>query len=142
VSPACTNSNAGFAWIQSFVQQVRGGGGQLDYIATHAYTNSYQDLISFMEGFVAAFPSDKIMLTEYACQDYSGTNNQCSYDQIVTFVEQTNAYFLGKPNIVAHSYFGYFTGAELTANNVNSLNALMNDDRSVNDLGNKMIYQA
>ena len=34
------------------------------------------------------------------------------------------------------------TQAELEANNVNPDNSLMNDDNSVNDLGNKIIWQA
>ncbi|KAH9007065.1 glycosyl hydrolase catalytic core-domain-containing protein [Lactarius hatsudake] len=135
ISPACTNSPTGFAWIQSFVKKCRQQGGKLDGIATHFYDTSSQNLINFMENFIKAFPGDEIWLTEYAAQDYSGKNQQLDYNGIKAFVEETTNYMQGKSEIKAYFYFGAMTPDELAANHVNGLNSLMTDSHTPNELG-------
>ncbi|KAI9448274.1 glycosyl hydrolase catalytic core-domain-containing protein [Lactarius indigo] len=106
ISPACTNSPTGFAWIQSFVKKARQQGGKLDGIATHFYGVTVASFINFMENFMKAFPGDEIWLTEYAAQDYSGQNQQLNYNEIKAFLEQTTNYMKGKSQIRAYFYFG------------------------------------
>ena len=84
-SPACTNSPAGFSWIQQFVSQVEQEGGwvrsssvqsthhidkllQVDGVLTHIYTTDFNAATSFLTSFVNAFPGKEIWVTEYACE--------------------------------------------------------------------------
>ncbi|KAH9179949.1 glycosyl hydrolase catalytic core-domain-containing protein [Lactarius sanguifluus] len=140
ISPSCTNSRTGFEWIQSFVKQCREKGCKLDAIATHFYDTSAQNLINFMEKFIAAFPGDEIWLTEYAAQDFSGQNHQLDYNGIKAFLDQTTNYLKGKSEIRAYFYFGAMMPHELAANHVNGLNSLMTDSHTPNELGNMYIY--
>ncbi|KAH9050044.1 glycosyl hydrolase catalytic core-domain-containing protein [Lactarius hengduanensis] len=135
ISPACTNSPTGFAWIQSFVKKCRQQGCKLDGIATHFYDTSAPNLISFMKNFIKAFPGDKIWLTEYAAQDYSGKNQQLDYNGIKAFIEETTSYLQGESQIEAFFYFGLMTPDELAANHVNGLNSLMTNSHTPNELG-------
>ncbi|KAH9062101.1 glycosyl hydrolase catalytic core-domain-containing protein [Lactarius vividus] len=138
ISPACTNSPTGFAWIQSFVKKCRQQGGKLDGIATHFYDTSAQNLINFMNNFLKAFPDDEVWLTEYAAQDYSGKNQQLDYNGIKSFIEETTNYLKGQSRIRAYFYFGAMTPEELDQNHVNGLNSLMTDNHTPNELG--LIY--
>lgn len=135
VSPACTNSPTGVWWIQAFVKKVRQQGGKLDGIATHFYDTSAQNLINFIENFIKAFPGDRIWLTEYAAQDYSGKNQQLDYNGIKAFIEETSNYLQGKSEVEAYFYFGAMTPEELAQNNVNGLNSLMTNSHTPNELG-------
>ncbi|KAH9045653.1 glycosyl hydrolase catalytic core-domain-containing protein [Lactarius pseudohatsudake] len=139
ISPACTNSPTGFAWIQSFVKKCRQQGCKLDGIATHFYDTSAQNLINFMENFIKAFPGDEIWLTEYAAQDYSGKNQQLDYNGIKAFIQETTNYMQGRSAIKAYFYFGAMTPDELAANHVNGLNSLMTNSHTPNELGNLYI---
>lgn len=85
ISPACTNSPDGFAWIQQFVSQVEQSGGwvrsssvqsthlidqllQMDGIATHIYSTDLSYATSFLTTFIQTFPGYGIWVTEYACE--------------------------------------------------------------------------
>jgi hypothetical protein len=140
IGPSCTNSDTGVKWVRSFVTQVRQEGGKIDAIGTHYYGVSSSDFIQFMEGFIALFPGDRIYLTEFAAEDYSGANQQLDYSQIQSFLQTTTGYMRGKAEIVAYFWFGAMTPNELAANNVNGLNSLMNTNASPNQLGEIYIH--
>jgi len=135
VSPACTNSPDGFNWIQEFVSQVEQQGGSMSGVAVHIYSTNLQYSISFLQSFIAAFPSQGVWVTEYACQDYSGTDDQLDYDGVVSYMTGLSEWMFQNPSIVASFAFGYFTGSELQANNVNAFNALIGDNDEPTQLG-------
>ncbi|KAI9466774.1 glycosyl hydrolase catalytic core-domain-containing protein [Lactarius psammicola] len=140
ISPACTNSPAGFAWIQSFVTKCIQQGCKIDGVATHFYAISADQFIEFMENFIKAFKGYPIWVTEYAAQDYSGKNQQLDLNGIRTFLQRTTDYMQGKSEIRAYFYFGAMTPAELGQNHVNGLNSLMTDNHTPNELGKMYIY--
>jgi len=135
IGPACTNAPAGTKWTRDFVTAVRNQGGKIDAVATHFYGVYSADFIQFMESFIALFPNDRIYLTEFAAQDYSGHNVVLDYAQIQVFLQETTGYMRGKSEIVAYFWFGAMTADELAANHVNGLNSLMSNS-APNQLGN------
>jgi len=138
-SPACTNAPAGFTWIKTFVSQVEQQGGQLDAICTHYYSTSSSDFITYMQGFMAAFPSYPILITEVGAEDFSGNNNQLDQNGINEFVQTITQWVQGQGQIESMAYFGYMTYNELSANNVNGLNSLMTDNFTPSALGYMVI---
>ena len=61
-SKALRSVHTHFNWLTS--DQL----AQLDGIATHYYSNSASDFITFMDGFIGTFPGDRIYLTEFSAQ--------------------------------------------------------------------------
>jgi len=121
ISPATAT---GPTWLTQFVAACNGD-CEWDFTAVHIYTTSvsnFQSAVSAYQQF-----NKPIMVTEYSCHDYSGNNDQCSEDQIWTFMEQTQSWMNSQDWIAAFFFFAPMTSSELEANNINGANALIND---------------
>jgi len=140
ISPACTNSPDGFTWIQQFVSQVEQSGGWMDGIATHIYSTDLSYATSFLTTFIQTFPGYGIWVTEYACEDYSGNNQQLDADGVSAYMNGLSSFMFENPAITVSFGFGFFTQPELQANNVNPLNAFIGDNDEPTPLGYSILY--
>lgn len=121
LSPATA---AGPSWLSQFVDACNGG-CEWDFTAVHVYTTTignFQNAVSAYQQF-----NKPVMVTEYSCHDYSGNNQQCSSDQIWSFMEQTQGWMNSQDWIAAFFFFAPMTASELESNNINGANALISN---------------
>lgn len=130
VSPAPTNAPSGEKWLQDFLNAC--SGCTVDHIATHWYGTDAEALIGHLEHYHNLF-NRPLWLTEYACQDFSGRNQQCSSDKTWSFMQRTQSFMDNTNWVFRYAYFGALQHAQLGG--VNPVNRLINDDSSPSDLG-------
>lgn len=134
VSPAPTNADSGLTWLQSFIEAC--DGCTVDHIAAHWYGTDPDNLISHLTTYHNTF-NRPIWLTEYACQDFSGRNQQCSSDQTWAFMEKTQNFLDNTSWIFRYAYFGALPDDAMGG--VSTVNKLINSDSSPTALGRKYL---
>ena len=96
-------------WLQDFRTACTKAGVDCswDFSAGHIYTTSVDSFKTVATSYhIADFDWAPVMITEYACQDYSGNNNQASSDEIWAFMTQTKSWLNSQDFIAAFFYFG------------------------------------
>ncbi|SAM85417.1 uncharacterized protein UBRO_07381 [Ustilago bromivora] len=84
VGPSTTNAPDGKVWYQNFKKACPDTFNKLDSIAIHYYGTSSDDFKQYLQDWHQTFGKD-IWVTEVACQDFSGKNNQCSKEESTAF---------------------------------------------------------
>ncbi|KAF9520385.1 glycoside hydrolase family 128 protein [Hydnum rufescens UP504] len=134
VSPAVTSAPSGITWFQGFFKDCGDYDGQahcgVDFLAVHYYGNTAEGLISYLEKFWQTF-GIPIWLTEFACQDFTGKNNQCDSGQVWAFMETATSWMDSTDYV--HAYFAFGILHDMW--NVNYLNQLMSSNCSPTSLG-------
>lgn len=125
ISPAMAFSST---WLQEFFKACIGC--QWDGMAAHIYTTDAQDMINYLTTLHTTFNMD-IMVTEFACQSFTGAP-QCDLSQAMAFMSTVTKWMDETPWIARYSAYGVMTAAEI---NINSVNALMNEDGTPTALG-------
>ncbi|KAJ1308061.1 hypothetical protein OPQ81_002127 [Rhizoctonia solani] len=132
-SPATTSGPSGKAWMQEFFT-LCAGTCTVDFVALHWYGNVADELIAYLEDFHNTFQRP-IWVTEYSCQNFvSGA--QCTYEEIVQFLNVTQTYMDQTPWVERYAWFGAMASMP---NNVNHLTALMDPSGIINQLGRQYI---
>ncbi|KAJ2924934.1 hypothetical protein H1R20_g12130, partial [Candolleomyces eurysporus] len=131
-SPAPTNAPSGKTWLRDFFNTCPDC--SVDFIATHWYGTDAQQFIAHLQDYHGTFGRN-IWVTEYACQDFSGRNQQCSGGQVSSFMQTTRNFMENTGYIQAYFYFGVLHDM----NNVQYTNKLINGDSSPNTLGRTYI---
>jgi hypothetical protein len=108
-----------------------------DYTAAHIYTTSLDSFKTVAASYHSGdFGWAPVMITEYACQDYSGNNQQASSDEIWAFMTGTKSWLNDQDWIAAYFYFAPMTSSELESNALNGANAMINSNgKTLTDLG-------
>jgi len=132
VSPSTTSAPDGITWMKSFLQ-ICNGRCTIDYMSLHFYGTNPQALITYMQQWNEAF-GKPIMLTEFACQDFTG-GPQCSASQVQNFFSTSIKWMESQDFVTA--YFAY--GALISENGVNDLNSLMTPGGEPTALGEQYI---
>ncbi|KAG6911674.1 hypothetical protein DXG01_007924 [Tephrocybe rancida] len=132
ISPAPTNAPSGKTWLKSFFAAC--GGCTFDGLALHFYGTDPQAFISYLKDMHDTFGLP-IWVTEYACEDFSGSKAQCNEGQVWNWMTTTKD-FMDSTSWVAH-YFAF--GAMYDLGNVNPLNALLGSNGKPTSLGYKYI---
>jgi len=131
VSPSVTCQDSGLQWLKGF---FAGCGGNdncgVNILSIHIYTTSTDNFISLVEQYHQAFGLP-IWVSEWACQDFSGKDQQCSSDQIWSFVKTMTAWFDQTDYVYGQFPFGFLS----SMNNVNQLDQLIGSDGLPNSLG-------
>jgi len=135
ISPCPTNSQAGQAWIKSFVEQVRSRGGTIDKICIHVYTSDVNNFISSVETIMGYFPQDKIWIMEMAAMNFSGSGPQLDSAGVMNFLRTVFDWMKGQNAIEMKSWFGAFTPNEIVKTGVTAANSIMDDNGLPNELG-------
>ncbi|KAJ3936785.1 MAG: glycosyl hydrolase catalytic core-domain-containing protein [Lentinula lateritia] len=120
-SPAPSSAPSGKIWIQDFLTACNGS-CTVDFIA-----------LQYLEDFHNTFQRP-LWVTEWACQNYNG-GSQCSYDDVVLFLNATQSYMDSSDFVERYSYFG----AMIDLQGVNEDNALMSSNGQINTLGKQYI---
>lgn len=135
VSPACTNAPSGETWLRGFINGC--DGCTVDHVATHWYGTDAEAFIGHLQTYHNAF-GRPIWVTEYACQDFSGRNQQCGRDKTFAFLDRTQGFMDSTPWVFRYAYFGALQYAQLGG--VDPVNRLINDDSSPSALGAKYLF--
>jgi hypothetical protein len=128
ISPATTSSPTGVKWITDFIKKSQGACSP-DAVAAHWYGTSFSAFKSHIDTICKL--GKPVWVTEFACQDFSGRNQQCSPGQIRDFLTQAKNYLENNPCVQEYFWFGAFTDM----GNVNAKCSLVNGDMSLNSLG-------
>lgn len=104
VSPACSGAPNSIQWYTDFLSGLSPD-QQPDAIAVHYYGTSATDMISYLENIYSLF-GKPIWLTEFACENFSGTGSQCTSDQVYQFMYTALLFLNHTPWIQRHSWFG------------------------------------
>lgn len=131
ISPATTSSPAGFQWTHDFLAACTGC--HIDVVAFHYYGTSADDFIAYVEKVHNAFGKN-IWVTEFACQNF-GNGNQCSWDQVFSFMSTVTSWMDSTPYV--EKYFAF--GAMHDMYNVNPDNQLLGSNGKPTALGNLYI---
>lgn len=150
-SPAPSNAPSGKIWLQDFFTACAGG-CTVDFIAlrkfsflfnaAHLLSRSSPDwysinatrFIAYLEDFHNTF-NLPIWVTEWACHDFSGRDEQCSYEEVVLFLNETQSFMDRTEWVERYSWFG----AMRTMRDVNPSNALLGENGALSDLGRQYI---
>ncbi|KAL1760559.1 glycosyl hydrolase catalytic core-domain-containing protein [Schizophyllum commune] len=138
-SPAPTSAPDGMTWLQDFcnaIDEARGSDGcpEVDFIALHWYDVDADNFKTYMEDFHDAFPGKSIWVTEWACQNFN-SGAQCSYADIITFMNETQSWMDETDWIERYAWFGAMRDLQ----GVNADNALLDKDGDLTDLGQQYI---
>ncbi|KAF5348650.1 hypothetical protein D9758_006768 [Tetrapyrgos nigripes] len=132
-SPAPSSAPSGKTWIQDFLTACNGS-CTVDFIALHWYDVDADDFINYIKDFHDTFQRP-IWVTEWDCQNFNDRNKQCSYDDIVSFMNKTQTFMDETDYVERYAWFGAMKNLQ----GVNSDNALMDSKGDINDLGGQYI---
>ncbi|KAG8713431.1 hypothetical protein FRC09_018733 [Ceratobasidium sp. 395] len=126
-SPAPSSRPNGIQWIWDFLGNCNGG-CTLDFIALHYYDVNATDFIRHINEYHNAFQRP-IWVTEWACQNFNN-GPQCSYNQIVKFLNETQTYMDNTDWVERYAWFG-----AMASTPINKDTALMDKSGKINNLG-------
>jgi hypothetical protein len=128
VSPACTNAPSGKTWMRDFFNACQGC--RINAMAIHFYGTDPQEMIKYIQDMHETFGMD-IWVTEYACQDFSGKNQQCDQGKVFDFMNTVNDWMDSTGYVKAYAAFG----AMHDMANVNPTNQLLAPNNQLTALG-------
>ncbi|KZP34401.1 glycoside hydrolase family 128 protein [Athelia psychrophila] len=132
-SPAPSSAPAGLTWIQDFLAACNGG-CTVDFIVLHWYDVNATAFQEYLETFHSTFQLP-LWVTEWACQNYNDVNAQCSQQDILSFMNQTQGFMDASSFVERYSWFGAMENLQ----GVNPDDALMDTSGKINDLGEQYI---
>lgn len=98
------------------------------------YDVNATDFIEYLEDYHNTF-SRPLWITEWACQNFNDANAQCSYDDVILFLNTTQGFMDQTEWVERYSWFGAMRDMQ----GVNEDNALMTDGGDINALGRQYI---
>ncbi|KAG9073713.1 hypothetical protein FS749_014751, partial [Ceratobasidium sp. UAMH 11750] len=90
---------------------------------------------TYLEDIHATFPDKPIWLTEFACHNFQDGGEQCTYPDAVAFMNATQAWLDKQDYIHRYAWFGAMKDPV-----INPVNALMDQNGIINDLGKQYIH--
>ena len=116
-SPACSNTDAGLAWLKSFLALC--SDCEIDFITQHWYGPTVTMLQSQLGAVHALDTSKPIWITEFACTNWVTASNP-TQDAIAGFMKDSMAWMEATSWIERYSWFGalHITDANLGAANM------------------------
>ncbi|VDB96641.1 unnamed protein product [Peniophora sp. CBMAI 1063] len=133
-TPAPDGDEAGKTWLQDWLTSCNGGCTP-DFLALHWYGTDVGNFIAYINDYHYTF-NLSVWVTEWACQNFVDVNSQCSADDIVSFMNQTQAYMDETEWVERYAWFGAMTQMP---DGVNSKDAIMGSDGKINSLGQQYI---
>ncbi|THU85685.1 glycoside hydrolase [Dendrothele bispora CBS 962.96] len=132
-SPAPSSADSGKTWLQDFLN-ICNGTCTVDFIALHWYYIDADNFINYVEDFHETFQRP-IWVTEWDCQNFANANQQCSYNDIVSFLNTTQSWMDETDYVERYSWFGAMRNLQ----GVNKDNGLMDSKGEINNLGGQYI---
>lgn len=131
-SPATSSAPSGKNWTQEFLT-VCGTDCEVDFIALHYYGTNATDMIAYITDFWTTFQKP-IWVTEWACQDFTPKNKQCTQDEVWAYMNKTQTFMDSAPWLERYAWFG-----ALVDNPITSTNDLLTDRGRITTLGQQYI---
>jgi len=132
-SPAPSSAPSGKTWLQDFLTACAGG-CTVDFIALHWYDINPGQFIAYLEDFHNTFQRP-LWITEWACQNFNDLSKQCSYTDVVSFLNQTQSYMDNTPFVERYAWYGAMKDLQ----GVDQNDALLDSSGKINDLGKEYI---
>ncbi|KAG8700249.1 hypothetical protein FRC08_004818 [Ceratobasidium sp. 394] len=134
-SPAMSAATRSKQWLLDFATACAPVGGcNYDFIALHWYGINTTKFTTYLEDIHATFPDKPIWLTEFACHNFQDGGEQCTYPDAVAFMNTTQAWLDKEDYIHRYAWFGAMKNPV-----INPVNALMDQNGVINDLGKQYI---
>ncbi|KAG8836900.1 hypothetical protein FRB91_008419, partial [Serendipita sp. 411] len=105
----------------------------VDFIALHYYGTNATAMIEYITDFHNTFQMP-IWVTEWACQDFTPTNKQCTQEETSEYMNITKTFMESAPWLERYAWFG-----ALTDNPIHSTNDLLTDSGHITSLGQQYI---
>ncbi|KAJ2926631.1 hypothetical protein H1R20_g10461, partial [Candolleomyces eurysporus] len=129
-SPGCTSAASGKQWLQDWLQQCNGG-CNFDFLVLHHYGWNATHFINYVTDMYQTFQKP-VWVTEWACHDFSTTNQRtCTAEQVSSYLNTTQSWLDSNPWVERYAWFG----AMKDTRNVNPLNGLLDQNGALNPLG-------
>ncbi|KAH9943114.1 glycosyl hydrolase catalytic core-domain-containing protein [Epithele typhae] len=132
-SPAPSGSPAGKQWLLDFMDACQGG-CSVDFIAVHYYDINSTGFMEYLEDYHNTFQRS-MWVTEWACQNFNNADMQCSQQDVVDFMNSTQAFMDSTDWVERYGWFGAMENLQ----GVNEANALMSSQGSITPLGQQYI---
>jgi len=132
-SPAPSGAPSGKVWLNDFLTACAGG-CTVDFIALHWYDVNATAFIHYLEDFHSNF-SRPLWVTEWDCQNFNQVNEQCTMDDIVLFLNETQSYMDQSDFVERYAWFGVMTDLQ----GVNAANGMVDSQGNINSLGKQYI---
>ncbi|KAJ7877530.1 hypothetical protein B0H14DRAFT_2436804 [Mycena olivaceomarginata] len=134
-SPAPSGSSNSIPWLRNFTQEC-GGNCTMDFLALHWYNTNATAFKEFIVDFHEEFNLN-IWVTEWACQNMSGPDDQCTLPEIVDFLRETQTFMDQTDWVERYAWYG----VKRDMNGVNQEDAMMDPDGVINALGKQYISE-
>jgi len=140
ISPSVTSAPSGVTWFKNFFAHCGyNSNGVDDKCGVDALSvHYYGTTAKAFEDYITSFHTDfglNIWVTEFACQNFSGSGGQCSKDDVWSFMTSVTSWMDQTSWVEAYFAFGLLHDMW----NVNYDNQLMASDGSPTDLGKLFI---
>ncbi|KAJ7502320.1 glycosyl hydrolase catalytic core-domain-containing protein [Mycena galericulata] len=132
-SPAPSGSASSKLWLRNFTAAC-GVDCTMDFLALHWYNTNATAFKEFVTEFHDEFDLN-IWVTEWACQNMSGPDDQCTSSEIIAFLEETQTFM--DQTVWVERYAWY--GVKRDLNGANEDDAMMSPDGVKTDLGRQYI---
>jgi len=133
-SPAPSSAPSGKQWLQQWLNTSCAGGCSVDFIALHWYDVNATAFIDYLEDFHDTFQRP-LWVTEWACQNFNNAKAQCSQQDIIEFMNETQSFMDRTDWVERYAWFGAMENMQ----GVNQDDALMTTSGQINDLGKQYI---
>ncbi|KAI0334701.1 glycoside hydrolase [Cubamyces sp. BRFM 1775] len=132
-SPALSGAPQGKQWLQDWLTECAGG-CTVDFVALHWYNINSTQFVEYLEDYHDTFQRP-VWVTEWACENFSDADEQCSLQDIVNLMNVTQQFMDETSWVERYAWFG----AMVNLQGVNQENALMSAQGRINALGEQYI---
>ncbi|KAK6969688.1 hypothetical protein R3P38DRAFT_3336814 [Favolaschia claudopus] len=134
-SPAPSGAPGSWQWLTAFLQQC-GEECTVDFLVLHWYGTNATAFKEFLVDYHSGF-NMSIWVTESACQNMAGPDDQCSMSDVSSFMQETQGFMDNTDWIERYAWYGSKTPDAM--HGVNTKNAMMNSSGIINALGTQYI---
>ncbi|EJD55476.1 hypothetical protein AURDEDRAFT_179225 [Auricularia subglabra TFB-10046 SS5] len=135
LSHSVSSAPSGLTWLLEWKKDCPDCWATVDALSLHYYSPDADGFIAYMKNMHAKL-GKPIMVTETACEDFSGEGRRCSPAQAEAYLNKITKWMDETDWIHGYFYFGLWANPP---GGVSSSNSLMNADGTPNRLGLKYI---
>lgn len=135
LSHSVSSAPSGLTWLLEWKKDCPDCWATVDALSLHYYSPDADGFIAYMKNMHAKL-GKPIMVTETACEDFSGEGRRCSPAQAEAYLNKITKWMDETDWIQGYFYFGLWANPP---GGVSASNSLMNADGTPNRLGLKYI---
>ncbi|KAI0771923.1 glycosyl hydrolase catalytic core-domain-containing protein [Trametes elegans] len=132
-APASSGAPQGKQWLLQWFDACQGG-CTVDFMSLHWYNVNSTAFVEYLQDYHDTFQKP-VWVTEWACQNFSDENGQCSLQDIVNLMNATQTFMDSTHWVERYAWFGAMENLQ----GVNQENALMSAEGYITTLGKQYI---